>query len=534
MGNLALLPTEILDQITNNVSRDDIESYALTCRRLFENSENELRKHRSRKPYIETEMEVWASVVVNSKVTLRQWWESHPFWLLRALLDDPGLCPYVAHLRVIYDKIPGTEVSLRHLVDGEDFAGLPIVADTRDERDKLERAGAEGLQMRLLPYGSRIRKTLRDNQMYFQGADNDNADVSDDRPHSMQAWYAKIMYGSRPMIFGLILLLLRDIQTLTIINCYTLTYELDDLLKGITDNTAVPNEDKPLSKVTTIDIGTPKAECAWSHSPSADTLKAFVKLPSVQKAKGLNLDFSWLREPQQEIYHETVIESIQLLECDTYASMYWIFGRPSALKMFHFTSGFGTENNFDAYMLTDWLRHHASPTLEELTLVHRPKNPPNSRHRGSQLLPPAKQYVGSLQTFERLTCARLMVNAFSHMPPLVDYDDGLGPMVPAPHRLVDVLPFPIERLTLCDERPARLNNGPARNGMEFAEVAGQLLRGMEELKQSRLPMLKHIVFETDPQIDSDTLQRFRKLGLYVLIEEQETLCDSCLDYLPPV
>ncbi|KAI4197557.1 MAG: hypothetical protein LQ348_002138 [Seirophora lacunosa] len=522
MGNLALLPTEILDQITNNVSRDDIESYALTCRRLFENSENELQKHRSRKPYIETEMVVWPDVVVNSKVTLGQWWESHPFWLLRALLDDPGLCPYVAHLRVLYDKIPGTGVSLRHLVDGDDFAGLPIVADTRGGRDKLERAAAEGLQTRLLPYGSRIRKTLEDNQMYFQGADNDNADASDDQPHSMRAWYARIMYGSRPLIFGLILLLLRDIQTLTIINCYTLTIELEDLLEGITANTTVPNEDKPLSKVTTIDIGTPKAGCARSHAPGADTLKALVKLPSVQKAKGLGLCFSWSREPRQETDHETVIESIQLLECDTYGSMWRIFGRPSALKMFHFTSAFGTENNFDAYMLTDWLRHHASRTLEDLTLVHRPNNPPNSSHSASQLLPPAKQYVGSLQKFERLRCARLMVNAFSHMPPLVDYDDGLGPMVQAPHRLVDLLPVSIERLTLCDERPARRNDDPARNGMKFAEVAGQLLRGMEELKQARLPMLKQIVFETDPRIDSDTLQRFREVGLNVLVEEQET------------
>ncbi|KAL9012090.1 MAG: hypothetical protein Q9173_003119 [Seirophora scorigena] len=534
MGNLAWLPTEILDQITNNVSRDDIESYALTCRRLFENSENELKKHRSRKRYTETEVEVWADVVVDSRVTLGQWWESHPFWLLRALLDDRGLCPYVAHLRVIYDKVPGTEVSLRHLVDGEDFAGLPIVADTRGERDKLEKAGAEGLQTRLLPYGSRIRKTLRDNQMYFQGADNDNAGVSDDQPHSMQAWYAKIMYGSRPMIFGLVLLLLRDIQTLTIINCNSLSHELDDLLGRITANTTVPNEDKPLSKVTTIDIGTPKAWCAGSRSASADTLKAFVKLPSVRKVKGLHLDFAWLREPQQEIYHETVMESIQLLECDTFASMCWIFGRPSALKMFHFTSGFGTENDFDAYMPTHWLRHHASRTLEELTLVHRPNNPPSRSHWDYPPLPPAKQYVGSLQTFERLRCARLMVNAFSHMPPLVDYDDGLGPVVQAPHRLVDLLPFSIERLTLCDERPARRNNDPARNGMKFAEVAGQLLRGMEELKQARLPMLKQIVFETDPRIHSDTLQRFRKVGLCVLVEEQETLCDSCLDYVPPV
>lgn len=257
MGNLALLPTELLDQITSYVSRHDIENYAFTCRRIFRVSSTALQRHRARKQYTISEVEVWPFLQM-SAATPSKCWEHHPVWLLRALLADPDLSPYVKHFKIAYGDLPGATSPMSHLVDTEDFTALSV--DTQvPGRSQLEDFLQEGVEKRMLPYRGQIHELLQGQSPlgYY---------------HIVGVLHG-IMTGHRPSILALILLILQDIEKLTIVNCYRMDHHMCELFREMRFNHTGENL---WGKLSSMDIGN-------SHHPCIRNLPSFIQSRSQRR-----------------------------------------------------------------------------------------------------------------------------------------------------------------------------------------------------------------------------------------------------------
>ncbi|KAI4144717.1 MAG: hypothetical protein L6R39_004067 [Caloplaca ligustica] len=488
-ATLTSLPHELLDQITDNIGPDDIESYALVCKKLFEHAAVALQTHRSKSRYARTTLQIYADVPGSP---LTREWESHPCWFLRAILDHPELVPYVTHLTLIVHDIPESVSPLAHLAPTEDFAGVLEGPENQHGESPAQSALKEAVQERLLPYQQRILNLLQCNHKYFQ--EDEYTTGIDTTPD----WYAKAMEGERTTIVGLILLLLKDIQHLTVLNCVELPLNLQELMWGIIHDGSTPRESRPLSKVSGVAIGILEPTgflSTWS------TLQRLAQLPSVRTVKGFKLERLHLAQRLRLPSH---IESIVLDECDVAVSEdLSLYGEPQALKRFSMTLRSlpgNTAGCWNAVDVTHWLCRHAARTLRELTLVFRSNPQPTKFER--RMVPMHYHRTGSLKRFKQLQYAKLMIDTF--------YPSGryatLAPPDQPPTPLVEVLPYSLKTLVLC---------GDGRAGMEEG-----LLGPMIQSGENPLPNLKRLVFEIDPQLSTETIHRLRSIGVEVIVESQ--------------
>ena len=529
MGNLALLPRELLNEITKHITGYDIENYALICKRTFESAFPALQIHRSRKQFTETTLEIWPDPMHGVK-NLARAWDSHPFWLLRALLDDPGLAFYIRHLKVVFYNHNGSRSRLSALVHRDTSTGIHLNAeDSKGGFTYRWEQQRRGIQDLLFPYQDCIGRLLIENRSYFYQME-DYPERVEPVPNSRRSWHYNVMKGCRENILGCILLLLRHTEKISFVNSRGILNELDQLLKKIGYNpigynTSLPPEERPLARLTKVYSGTTtdKPGIIESDPQSSDlslrVLLMLARIPSVRTVKGDSVQYNTLYStdlPSNRMCH-TKIESIHLHHCDTsVGNTYRFFGLPCALKRFYFSSQPSGEGAWQPSGLVMWLRNYASKTLEELTLLHSPQNV-----TGSALY--SQTFVGSLQPFERLKSATLMVPAFTQSCKPFDEGDCVmerGIRVKfITHRLVDMLPSSLERLVLCGEDPSSGGNVFINGRLTPAISENSILRGMKDSKQDHLPNLKEIVFEKDPHIRPYMVRQLKDdYGLEVTVQ----------------
>lgn len=522
MANLALLPNELLDEITDNITHYEIESYALTCRRTFENSFAALQKHRSNKRFTQTTLEISPDSSRGIHRLSRRW-DSHPFWLLRTLLDDPTLASYIRHLKVIFCNTPGSTTKLADLVHRDDLTGIALDAeDSKWGYIFRTRQQKHGLRDLVGPYRHKIGEVLQENEMYFLDERNHSDYVENvSRPtwtHSRQTWHYDIMKGAREETLGCILLLLRDIDKLTVLNCEEIPCEIHGLLKRIRRNDSVPPEKKPLSKLEEVELGH-VGDAPELQKSTLRALHKLAKIPGVRVVKADRIEYRTLDNVElvSRKLRPTQIKSIHLHHCDVFVGHEsWIFGAPCALEKFHFSSQPEDGQSWQALQVTTWLRDHATETLEELTLIHPPQNTKRTAL-------PSTTFVGSLRSFKRLKYAKLMVTAFTQMSLTAAEEKrvpGRGDRhFIVPHRLVHMLPASLERLVLCGEGPAGRGNISLGGMLTATNTENLLLLGMKESKGEFLPHLREIEFEHDPQLPDSMLRQLRDVGLEVTFRE---------------
>lgn len=158
-------------------------------------------------------------------------------------------------------------------------------------------------------------------------------------------------------MLGCVLLLLRDVETPTILNCKELPYELRDLLKTIRRKDCVPPKKKALSRLREVEVG------QTGHGPEVEKstlrgLHKLAKIPGVRvvKADGVQYKALDVIDGISRKIRPTQIKPIHLHHCDVFIGHEsWIFGAPYALEKFYFSSQPSEGQSWQALQVTTWL-----------------------------------------------------------------------------------------------------------------------------------------------------------------------------------
>ncbi|KAL9600261.1 MAG: hypothetical protein Q9219_003305 [cf. Caloplaca sp. 3 TL-2023] len=473
--NLLKLPREVLGPIANLLTADDIFNFALTCRRAYDNSIQALRKRRSRERFRRVTIEI-----PKGKNDILREWHAHPFWLLRAILEEPDIADYVhtLGLRTSFSSMP-----LYPLADLADAPPGPVTASASHPTLRTK----QGLYLRNF-----LRQHLRQIKPLLGSLSWDGPGLRGhlDRKIPRRQWLAALLTNVPPGAIALLILLqLHRLQKLELRT--ELEWETTILLmNGICD----PNgwisgtgsgAVRPLTHLTEVELDSPLVieECF-----PLTLIWGFLKLPTLRVFRGLDL---YIRTIEGLPGFSSQVENLMLMDCDPMLCG-WItnvafMGR---LKIFCSTAVIFRPGDkwWCPPRVLEWLWRSSGPTLEKLVLYHS----------YTSLETWSNHYMGSLCMFPKLKVAKVMSTAF--MPWDVVKDCPVGGVQTL---LVDALPPTLEKLVLVGDGPV--------------DKLEEMFLEMYWRKRVRLPRLRKIIFEEQVEIDMDLLLGLGEVGLKVIV-----------------
>ena len=456
MDNLLNLPNEVLLIIVNDVHRDDIENFALSCKIVFELSQNALAKHRSRKKHAKTTLQAHPHDDIYSLACLNV----HPFQFLRQLPDDEELAPYITSVHV-HTRRPYWDRDINE--DDED--GDNRHKDSDDDCNHWQRQFERITE----PYLHKVCNTLRDvsNRM--------------DEDHSMEH-ILRILFGDPGSTIGLILCLLPNLTKFPIHGFSYRESTLANILRQVLGSTTKSARSSGvLSKLSVLEVS--QRATGVPYMENFELYETLSRLPSLQSFKGTELTYIG---PQDNIFPTDAdqacpLESIDLVECDIeWSHAAALFGKTKRLKSLrqyrYVAEDF--DYDYDTKPMITWLKCHALETLESLIVNFGPA----IVEEGDVDL----RTVLSLREFKVLKSLEVPAAMLLIDPSLRSNFKSSG----SKRSLPLLLPLSLERLMVAPSIPNRYRCLP-----NYEQLLGEMFYDLAEAKKCALPNLKEIEFQ---------------------------------------
>jgi hypothetical protein len=447
MSPLLRLPTEILLQIIKKVLPSDLENFCRCCKELEGISARALQNHQSMKTRHST---IFCGTSDESLTILHS--SQHPVTILRAILEDDHYVHYPKEIRI--------------------GSCGPHMYDEADPQVKTETLAA------IQEVGNQI-VALVSKSPYLKDED------------TVDRWIKVIASGDGRACAALAISLLPNLRSITMANFSGQDDEMIEMLGGISRASieAPPAKLPALSKLSGVRILNSSRE--WDNFV---LLEFFAQLPSMRTLYGKNIEgeFSAIRscprdfEPRHLGVTEIVLEQSSVAA----ASFAELFSESTALQKVKYeaiTPETGLDFAFwEPDVIVALLLRYATDTLIELdlTLHDRQFRTIDFHH---------EEFMGSLRRFTSLKHVRVDSALFFHKVARTWFFDGSGgpendfsyaedPTTDPPEPLAKVLPIAIETLVIV--------------GDLTTWNATKLFDGLPGLKESRLPKLQSVTFES--------------------------------------
>ena len=460
MLELLNLPNELLCQISEQVHRDDIENFAIACRKIFELSKGVLVRHRSRKRFRKMELQIRFGNNFLGDLESGECRKYHPGHLLVSLLADHEIAAYISALRV---TTSGSDEQ-----EPDDDSGFN--AFTSLEEDEV----CDPLRAEMELYKERIRSILQKSS-----CTEDEDDVDE--------FFEMILAGHQGATVGLIISLLPNLSHLTLDGFLDGAAVLDTMLQNILSKKR--DHEQALTSVTDLEIDSRDGNIGSNRSNFVEPL---ARMSSLKRFSGIALE-SYGQRMGDEIDRPCSIEELEIEDCFfDMKGLLRVFGKPILLRKLYYrrtvSPSFGDENFL--FTMIEWLRLYAGGMLEKIIITEY-ETVNNEHHEEGQ------DYLGSFRSFKKLKLLRLPAILCSER---VKHQDGSKCVSMEclcgrryARALASILPFSLEELIL--------------EGGVFENMIPDMFEGFGDVLQKLFPKLSRI------RVNSFEIGDGREIGL---------------------
>ena len=317
----------------------------------------------------------------------------------------------------------------------------------------------------------------------------------------VDSWTADILSGFLPRTYALLVTLLPNLRSLTIIEHFRLEPSFSDMVSNIARVSTQGDH------VTSIALGKLSELCvndrASYPSESLNLCAEFAALPSMRSLQGHNVlgsDFLW--PSQAQISGITSIRfSGSSVNADSFTEL---FRGMKALEVFVYEQGardYGQTAEENPADIVDGLLLHAKSSLRRMDIT---------RNRGEDFDDEC-YFLVSLDAFEVLRWIRLDVELL-----FIEDSDEVDVALPAGHFYTEEgledYHYGYEASPLVDTLPSSVETLELVGVLSEANTASMLAR-LPELKEERLPRLKKIIFEGHYAVGETITTECSKVGI---------------------
>ena len=463
MAQLLDLPDELLLDILDVIRVEDIEAFTSCNKRIHSLSEDALQKHRAmKKKYSEIKLISWGEGTLTVDVCL----SDHPVFWLHEILQDEKAASYPTCLRIHDDEVD-------HLDEGDNCL---MTADEDDEQlDRIFRILDE---MKGCVY-SKLKQSP-----YIQ-----RKDLIDGKPD---------IYWNPSFETSLALLLtsLPNLRSIFIEAPFNNIFEIESVITEIGKaNRADKEQPHALSGLVSFDYGHGGSERIRHTGLYLGFYLLFMGLPSIRSISGAfvycraseSTDLPTLADELADVQDglkspKSGITNMKFIQSDISSSAFEVLlSVVAALQDFEYEYAEDGSHGFKPRNIVNSLRAYASHSLQSLdltgqsrTIFKRHSNDDSDIGEGAF---GSCLFMGSLRDFQVLKTVRVNNALFIEKFPdtSTNYENSFKV-----HRLVDLLPTSIEKLSLVGDA-------------EFYSSA-QILDQLVESKACLLPNMEEIKF----------------------------------------
>lgn len=350
MSPLLDFPTEILQQILEDVVHSDLESVTLCCKRLYVLGIKALLEHREQKGK-------YTKIICSP--TKRSQGENvfDPTLLLRDVLNDHNMASYPEILHI-------TGFGSGSEYDARSSDSKQVLHDLHDKLIAM---------IGPIPY-----------EYYPRGCVERNK----------ESWFRSVLEGDLPSTVALLLCLLPELRLFSIGHTRMFSNGLGDIVSqiGLSSLKGYKNH-RVLSQLTEVTLNS----CGITNM--TECLFAFAGLPSLRSLHGISFHANCSSSSHLE--NASAITSLKLEKCTGHLSAVTsLIKECTGLKQFQlsFKTCAPTRLQLAPYIIIQSLKEHTKSTLESLDLTGHDRK---SCNQGRGI------YIGSLQDFTRLERIRV-------------------------------------------------------------------------------------------------------------------------------